>query len=202
MAVKISTSNSKLGIIPSINLPPIVTCRPNCPCAKECYALKGHFRFPNVKEAMAYNLQRYLTDPKGYFEDVRNYLSDGVRTHQYFRWHSAGDIVDERYFTGMIDTAKTLKTTEFLAFTKKFELVNQYITNGGQIPANLHIIFSAWGDTLPMENPSRFPVAYVRFGNENDRNIPKDAIECSGNCTDCLQCWNMEHGQSVFFNKH
>lgn len=34
MQVKISTNNSKLGIIPSIDLPPILTCRADAPYQK------------------------------------------------------------------------------------------------------------------------------------------------------------------------
>jgi len=203
LAVKISTSNSKLGIIPSINIPPILTCRPNCPCAKDCYAMKGHFRFRNVKESMAINLQRYKDDPQGYFEDIRHYINNGMITYSYFRWHSAGDIVDEQYLAGMVETAQKLQTTHFLAFTKKFELVNSFIDKGGYIPQNLHIVFSAWGAQLQINNPYNFPVAYVKFEDEeSDAFIPEDAVECSGNCTSCLQCWNMQRGQSVFFHKH
>ena len=37
MKVTISQSNTKLGMIPTISLPPIITCRKNAPCAKDCY---------------------------------------------------------------------------------------------------------------------------------------------------------------------
>ena len=202
MSVKISTTNSKLGIIPSVNISPVISCRPECPCAKECYAMNGRFRFASVKNNMSANYEQYKQNPLSYFEDIKQFIDDGIRVYSYFRWHSAGDIVDERYFEGMIDLARKLTHTSFLAFTKKYELVNEYINRGGVIPTNLRIIFSAWGDKLVPTNPYRFPVAYVRFPDNDNAAIPNTAIECSGDCTTCLQCWKIERGESVVFNKH
>ena len=57
--VKISTTVSKLGAtIPTINLPPIITCRPDAPCKHGCYALRGHFIYPAVKKTLS---RRWVT---------------------------------------------------------------------------------------------------------------------------------------------
>ena len=201
MSVKISTTNSKLGLIPSVNLVPILTCRKNCPCAKDCYATKGRYRFDNVKKSLIYNYETYMLNPKQYFQDIKDALS-GIISYRYFRWHAAGDIIDEQYFEGMVDLAKALPYTSFLAFTKKFNIVNDYIKSNKVIPNNLHIVFSAWGDDFKVDNPFEFPVAHVRFKDKDNKNIPDTAVECSGDCTNCLQCWKIKHGESVVFNKH
>ena len=203
MSVKISRSNSKLGIIPSVNLPPVTTCRTDAPCAKECYAMKGRFRFAGVKENMTSNYELYRSNPEEYFDGIKNAINNGFVSYSYFRWHAAGDIVDKQYFDNMVKIAEELPQTSFLAFTKKYELVNEYIKSGEVIPPNLHIVFSAWGSALALDNPYEFPVAYVRFKCDTEnRDIPDSAVECSGNCTTCLQCWNIGHGESVVFNKH
>ena len=201
--MNISKTNSKLGVIPSINLPPIVTCRENCPCAKDCYARKGNFRFANVQKSLIDNLSAYQNNPLDYFNTIKNEIDNGIILHKYFRWHAAGDIVDEAYFENMVELAKQLPETKFLAFTKKYELVNAYIERGQGLPSNLNIVFSAWGKLLPLENPHGLPVAYIRF-NKSELNgmIPDDAEECAGDCTSCLKCWNVKFGQSVVFNKH
>lgn len=203
MEVKISLSNSKLGMIPSVNLPPIVTCRENCPCAGECYARKGHFLFENVKESMRSNLVLYKRDSEKYFNEIRRFVNNGLFSYSYFRWHAAGDIVDKDYLTGMVRVAKELPSTKFLAFTKKFEMVNDYLTEKGSFPRNLNLVLSAWGDSFPLKNLHCLPIAYVRFkdGAQN-KMIPSTAAECSGDCSTCLQCWNIKCGQSVVFNKH
>lgn len=203
MTVKISKTNTKLGIIPSVNLPPVTTCRPNCPCSQDCYAMRGRFRFHNVRENMKNNFLYYIRDADGYFNDIKTAINNGVISYSYFRWHASGDIVDEMYFERMVKLANELPATSFLIFTKKFEIVNEYIGNGGQIPQNLHIVFSAWGNKLTIDNPYHFPVAHVKFDDlETDSGIPVNAIECSGHCENCLQCWRLENGQAVFFHKH
>ncbi len=203
MSVKISTTNSKLGIIPSVSVMPILSCRTNCPCANDCYARKGRFRFKKAQENMTHNLELYRKDSKQYFDDIENFISNGFITYSYFRWHTAGDIVDDNYLRGMIKLASELDRTQFLAFTKKFELINKYIDSGGSIPPNLRIVFSAWGDAFIPDNPHLLPVAYVRFADESqNKSIPANAIECSGDCMNCLLCWRIERGESVVFNKH
>lgn len=202
MSVKISKMNSKLGTIPSVNLPPITTCRKNCPCAKDCYANKGNFRYKTVQESMKRNYAEYLSNRDGYFEQIMNAVNNGIVSYNYFRWHAAGDIIDDYYFSKMVECAVRRPLTQFLAFTKKFEIVNDYIRNGGVIPQNLRIVFSAWGDSFKVDNPYDFPIAYVRLNSDRCSSIPENAEECSGNCTNCLKCWNINNGQSVVFNKH
>lgn len=204
MSVKISTTNSKLGLIPSVNLPPILTCRSDAPCFKECYAMRGRFRFPNVRNSMESNYFAYTENPANYFNEIRKAVDNGMVSYAYFRWHASGDIVDEDYFQGMVQLANELPRTSFLCFTKKYEIVNNYIAEHGALPANLNIVLSAWGRLLSVENPYNLPVAYVRFKNMMSITgfIPSDAIECEGNCTHCLRCWNIKSGQSVVFDKH
>ena len=203
MPIKISTSNSKLGVIPSVNLPPVVTCRKDAPCVKDCYARKGRFRFRTVVDNMDLNYALYQSYPDEYFKEIKKFLNNGFISYAYFRWHAAGDIVDSSYFKGMVKVAEELPHTSFLAFTKKFEIVNEYIKNGGKIPENLNIVFSAWGADFKLSNPYNFPVSHVRF-KDPGRNIeiPSSAAECSGNCSECLYCWTIKHGESVAFNAH
>ena len=67
----VTFSNSKLGgAIPSINLPAGVTCRPDAPCFKDCYAMKGNFRFKTVRQSHIENLDKYNKEPNGYFKEI------------------------------------------------------------------------------------------------------------------------------------
>lgn len=200
--VRISHTNSKLGAsIPSVNLPPVITCRPDAPCFKGCYAQRGNFAFPHVKESLTNNLDAYKENPELYFQMI----AEGSRLYMAFRWHSAGDIVDERYLQGMCQVARKNPNTKYLCFTKKYELINDYLSNNHKIPNNLTIIFSCWKDFIP-ENPYNLPTTWVFFPKkgENEHNcmIPKDAIPCGGKCESCLACWQLKKGQSVYFKKH
>lgn len=203
MKVTISTTNSKLsGQIPSINLPPIATCRKNAPCSHLCYARKGNFTFPNVKQSHINNLACYMYDKEKYFNDIIEFLN-GLVSYRYFRFHSSGDIIDSDYLLGMIRVAKKCKTVKFLCFTKKFELVNEFLATGEKLPSNLKIVFSAWDKNFKVDNPYNLPVTYVDFKDkEKNPKFPELAIPCTGDCPSCLACWSLKKGQSVVFHQH
>ena len=195
---KVSNTNSKLGgQIYSINLPPVVTCRSDAPCFKGCYACKGNWLFPNVKNSLQHNLDAYKSNPTLFFESV----AAQTALVRFCRWHSSGDIVDMQYFEGMCKVARKNKDTHYLCFTKKYEIINEFLSKGKRIPKNLSIVFSAWSNWIP-ENPYDLPMTYV-YGKEfNNELIPKDAIPCGGKCETCQACWTLKKGQHVYFLKH
>ena len=199
--VHISTSISKLGAaIPSVNLPPVITCNTAAGCAKKCYARKGRFAFKHIKDLLQRNFDIWREDPDGYERDV----AIAAFTSRFFRFHSSGDIPDDAYLLMMIRVAGKCPNTSFLCFTKKYEIVDNYIDSGGIVPDNLHIVFSAWGDYVPT-NKHNLPVAYIRFKNQPTK-IPGDAFPCPGYCGNCVatgcSCWDLKPGESVVFNEH
>ena len=196
--VKVSNTNSKLGgQIYSINLPAVATCRPDAPCFKGCYARKGNWTFSNVKSSLESNLEAYKSNPDLFFESV------AIQTAlvRFCRWHSSGDIVDMQYFEGMCKVARKNKETHYLCFTKKYEIINEFLSKGKRIPKNLSIVFSAWDNWIP-ENPYELPMTYVYGEKFNNELIPKDAIPCGGKCENCQACWTLKKGQHVYFLKH
>lgn len=211
----VTYSNRKLGgLIGQINMPKGISCRKNAPCAILCYGNKGNIATPNAKKGHMARYQLYLEKALLFFQMIVMELT--FRPCKLVRWHAMGDIVDFDYFKGMVYVALQLPDIKFLAFTKKYEIVNEYIrrANDGefeQIPENLVIVFSAWGNWIP-DNPHNLPVSYVEFGAECDKNIPSDAKKCMNQedkhltCAECfdakVSCWNLKHGESVVFKKH
>lgn len=204
MKVKISLSNSKLGYqIPSVNLLPSLSCRADAPCAKGCYGRKGNFIYSKVQEAHKANYEYYKEDSKSFFKDIQNFLNDSLVSYKYFRWHGVGDIVDDEYLKGMIQTAEKCPQVKFLCFTKQFEIVNSYIDKSGAIPKNLKIVFSYWHKGFKVNNPYNLPSAYVFFRKSSlNPEIPELSIPCTGKCYECQACRSLEKGQSVVFNQH
>lgn len=197
--VSISKGNSKMGFIPSVSLPPIVTCAKGCPCAKKCYAAKLCRIYPSVRKAYTNNLDILNSDPAEYWKQV----NDAVIVSRYFRFHVSGDIVDSEYFVRMVLIARANPHCEILAFTKRYDIVNEWLQdNYLNVPRNLHIIFSEW-EGMPIENPYRFPVAHVIFkGSE-----PADDWKiCGGNCSECacrgVGCWELKRGEHIAFYEH
>lgn len=204
MTVKISTTNSKLGdLIPSVSLLPECSCRHDAPCTRLCYGKKGRFTIPQNKLSQQLNYDIYINDSNFYFNDITSFLNNGLVSYKYFRWHTVGDIVDNQYLIGMISVANKCKSVKFLCFTKKFNLINDYIQSGNKLPNNLKIIFSAWDKSFIINNPFNFPIAYVKFKNSKlTPDIPALAIPCTGKCAECLACWSLKRGQAVYFEQH
>jgi len=201
--VNFTLSNAKLGgFIPSLDMPPIITCRKNAPCIKGCYARKGNFMYKNKQMSMQANLEAYKQDSKAFFDTVVEFLNNGDIAYKFFRWFGAGDIVDHNFLVGACEVAKQCPTIRFLMFTKKYELVNEFLTIN-EIPSNLHIVFSMWDKDFKVENPYNLPQAYVNFKNkECNPVIPEHAIPCQGDCSSCKSCWSLVKNQSVYFNQH
>ena len=200
--VHISKGISKLGAdIPSVSLPPVCTCRPDAPCMAKCYARKGRWCFTRNKSLLQKNLDIWNEDAEMFKRDV---MISAFHS-RFFRWHSSGDIPDMNYLDMMVELANELPNTKFLCFTKKFELVNEYLNIHKSFPENLCMVFSAWGSFIP-ENPYNLPVAYVRFRNMVQPEIPESAYSCDGYCGECVMsgcsCWELKHGESVVFNEH
>ena len=196
--VSISPGNNKMGAIPSVSLPPVITCPAGCPCAAKCYAAKLCRLRPSVRDAYARNLAILREDPAAYWLQVKAAAS----VTRFFRFHVSGDIPDYSYFVNMVDMARDLPGTEFLAFTKRYEVVNDFITHDGDIPGNLHVIFSEWPG-LDIDNPHNMPAAAVIFKGEEPRENWK---VCPGNCSDCaargVGCWELKKGETIAFYEH
>ena len=197
--VKISKGNSKLGAIPSVSLPSIKTCR-NCACQEKCYAQKLERLRPSVKNAYEHNLGVLLSDPTTYWREVEA----SVMMSRFFRFHVSGDIPNAAYLENMVAVAGRNAHCEILCFTKRYEMVNEFIQKNGELPSNLHMIFSGWVG-LDMANPFSLPEAHVRY-RDGSTTAYDDAVECGGNCTECALteggCWNLQKGQQVVFNEH
>ena len=194
----VSNTNSKLGgQILSINMSAGITCRPDAPCYKGCYAKHGHWLYSNVQKSLQENLEHYKENPKLFFDSVATQTA----LSRFVRWHSSGDIVNSEYFEGMCRVARKNKETHYLCFTKKYEIVNSYLDSGKKIPKNLTIVFSAWSGWLP-ENPYHLPTTYVYGKDFRNELIPQDSIPCVGSCEKCQACWQLKKGMSVWFKKH
>ena len=195
--ISISKGNSKMGFIPSVSLPPIVTCAANCTCAKKCYAAKLCRLRPNVRNAYQKNLDILKNDMDNYFIQVKA----AAMVSKYFRFHVSGDIPDMNYLDRMVKLAQDLPGTTFLAFTKQYNFINNFLQYA-VIPDNLKIIFSAWPG-MTMENPHNMPVANVIFKGQE----PADDWKiCGGKCSECacrgVGCWELKKGENIAFYEH
>ena len=216
LRIKISKGNMKLGKVHNISLPPIVTCREDAPCKKDCYAVRSFRMYPNTRKAWQTNLDIYNDSPELFFAEINTYL------HEYdikrFRWHVAGDIVDQRYLDGIVRTAIIFNKVEFLLFTKKYDLdygaiykathnmAHEFVSDTRNVP-NLAVIFSAWPGMEAPNYKYDFPVAWLSTDDRSPvhNSFPaQEYYKCVGHCGECgHRCWDVVKNKiDIVFDLH
>ena len=203
--LSISPGNRKMGAIPSVSLPPVVTCAKNVPCTKTCYACKMCRIHPSVKAAYDRNMEIMRSDWIGYWSQI----NDTLKANRYFRFHVSGDIPNDSYFAEMVNAARNNSHCEILAFTKQYDIVNAWLdSNGGQLPANLHVVFSLWNPAwnANVKNPYSLPVSAVIFKDCAPGYADNFEHICGGNCFECAcrgtGCWTLQPGETIAFYEH
>lgn len=204
--VSISKSNIKMGNISSVSLPPLKTCSADAckTCAKEkCYALKIYKLRKTVREAYDRNLRILQNEPEQYWREVEA----AIMLTTTFRFHVSGDIYNLDYLKHMVELANKYPHCEMIAFTKKFDICNEWLaTNGFCFPRNLHVIYSAWRG-LKINNPFDMPECHIIYKNgETTASEHKTSFLCSGNCYECFvehkHCFNLRKGEQVLIKEH
>lgn len=94
LKVSISNGNAKMGAIPSVSLPPVITCPKGAPCAAKCYAAKLCRIYPTVRNAYQNNLDILNQDWEAYWQQVRA----AVSLSKYFRFHVSGGYPERGLF--------------------------------------------------------------------------------------------------------
>lgn len=199
--VYISSGNSKTGFaVPSVSLIPVKDCGNCATCSRLCYDLRNDLWRPSVQVTRAQNSALAHNAIDRYFFEIKQ----ACKAFRFFRWHIGGDILNAAYLAGVLDVALYNPHCTFLIFTKRYDLINAYVANGGEVPANLQIIFSDWPGAN-MVNPYNFPTSSPVFA-DGSTAAPANAIDCPGDCSNCAVmgsgCWTLKRGQGVIFAAH
>lgn len=201
--INMSNRNSKTGI-GCLNLAfPVCSCREDVPCKSVCYACKGRQQMSNIQAAYYRNFRLYNDNADNFFEQV--YYKVKFSCLPKVRLFDSGDFPDAEFLVRLVDLCKKTPNVKYMAFTKKYELVNDYIDKNGDLPDNLNIIFSAWDVLWKVNNPHNLGVAYVDFNDKRlNPEIPENAFVCPGRettCSACGVCWSKKV-KAVVFHQH
>ena len=187
-ATKITGGLSAPGKMPegSYNLP-AVACQtgaklrqvPGTPC-RGCYAFKGRYNFPNVKDALARRLGS-LTHPQ--WVQAMAVLITGKK---FFRWHDSGDIQSVQHLKNIFEVCVRTPDTQHWLPTQE----RQYLPlQGSSIPKNLLIRLSnAKNDTRPGRSWDHWST--VVSAPSGGHLCP--APEQGNNCGSCRACWSKD----------
>lgn len=200
--ITISYNNKKVGNLPTISWPAVITCPPGAKCIPDCYACSYCEYRPNVAASYENNLKALLKDPGAVWDEIYR----ACRNSKGFRYQVCGDIPNEQFLLSKIACANDNPQTIFLFFTKKYDLVNRYYE---MFPANLQPIFSKWPG-MDMPNPHNIPVAIVYY---DESELQEEWITCRAQesdgeyqCIDCLLegrgCWYAKKGDVIALKYH
>ena len=201
--INMRNNNSKTGSA-CLNLAfPMCVCRADAPCRELCYAGKGCQQMAKVQGAYYRNLRLYHDNPDNFFEQV--YCKIKFSGLPKVRLFDSGAIVDVEFFERMVNLCKKTPEAKHRAFTKKYDIVNDWITKNGQLPENLNILFSAWDRLWEVPNPHGLGIAYMDFTDKRlNPDMPKNTFVCPGRestCSACGVCWSKKV-KSVMFHQH
>ena len=153
---------------------------PGTPCYG-CYAFKGRYNFPNVKDALSRRLDS-ITHPQ--WVEAMTVLIKGKK---HFRWHDSGDLQGPEHLKKIFEVCKRTPETSHWLPTQERKLL-QFL-DPDTIPPNLIIRLSnAKNDTKPGNAWSHWStvVKSPRAGHV----CP--APEQGNNCGSCRACWNKD----------
>ena len=114
----------------------------------------------------------------------------------WFRFHAHGELINMVHFVNLVNVADVNPQTMFALWTKRKDIIGEYIDLGFKIPENLILIYS---------NPStkkvitKIPKNFNKVFNVSE--IDHEGENCTGQkCIDCLACYKFS-GMNVLIEK-
>ena len=178
---------------PSINLP-AVACITGAKLVNVkgstcsgCYALKGRYRFPNVRDAMQRRLDR-LYDPR-WIEAMVTLIDQ----EPVFRWQDSGDIQSVEHLRKIFEVCRLTPGTKHWLPTQE----RQYLlaVSPVEVPDNLIIRLS--GSKIDGPEPSCWPHTSTVVTKSASCPAPSQG----GKCKECRACWTKSIS-NVSYGKH
>ena len=158
---------------------------PDTPCYK-CYAFKGRYNFPNVKDALQRRLAS-LMDPR--WVEAMTVL---VKGKKHFRWHDSGDIQSVKHLIKIFEVCKNTPATSHWLPTQERKYLPM---KGSTIPPNLLIRLSnAKNNTAPGQ-------AWTHWSTVVDSGGDCPASKQGNQCKSCRRCWDPKV-KHVTYPKH
>jgi len=197
-ATKITGGLSKPNKMPgpSINLP-AVACITGSKLVKVagstcsgCYALKGRYRFQNVKDAMQRRLAK-LHDPR--WVEAMVVLID---QQPVFRWHDSGDIQSAKHLTNIFEVCKRTPATRHWLPTRESRFLR--LMDPDVVPKNLKIVLSDHMNDQQVA-PTWWP--YTSGVTTSHELVTCPASKQGNKCLDCRKCWD-RNTKRVIYGKH
>lgn len=176
----------------------------NCSqCGKRnvCYAIDSYVQYPAVTINRVENTLQLREDIDQHFADIKQAIIKNKI--EILRYTESGEFENYNHFSKLVDLAKDMPNVLVYAYTKNYAVLREYFGTGAELPKNLVILISVWGDQgvaeynefKSHENIKCFAVksnikvdamcpAYRKDENGKVTRVHSDAVKC-GNCGLC-----------------
>lgn len=226
MTISVAKGNSKLGkSVFAFNLLPgdapistkdkgqLTNVRGTCGgccdgCEGNCYAVKDTRRYHNTCiPSLAKNTLIMRHDMEGMFAQLRENLEK--KKAKVLRYHSSGEIETYDYLLHMVRLAVEMPNVRFYFYTKRFDFIERYLKECGELPENLICNISEWnGNTkgYALDGLNRF--IYDDGTDARLKNVPHcPAVNKKGHktgvtCDKCGLCFRGNNGHIVAVYEH
>ena len=156
------------------------------PCSG-CYALKGRYRFSNVRMALARRLES-LKHPR--WVEAMTVLIHG---EPWFRWHDSGDLQSAWHLKQIFEVCNRTTSTKHWLPTREARILN--LMDPDIIPPNLIIRMSS-------HMIDQKPVKFWPWTSTVSTQAKTCPAQDQGNqCKDCRACWDRSVS-NVTYPKH
>ena len=152
-----------------------------------CYALKGRYRFSNVRMALARRLES-LKHPR--WVEAMTVL---IKGEPWFRWHDSGDLQGAAHLKQIFEVCKRTPETRHWLPTREARILN--LMDPDIIPPNLIIRMSSH---MIDQQPVKF-WPWTSTVSTKSKTCP--AQDQGNSCKDCRACWD-RNVKNVTYPKH
>jgi len=173
--------------------------QPNSICSK-CYASKGRYCFPKVKQAL--NNRLSLITHYQWADAMTILVEHYSEKVHYFRWHDSGDLKNMQHLESIIQVCKATPKVNHWLPTKSYELIVRYLKTNS-FPDNLNVRLSGWFIDAKIADDLLLGVSLqeseLLLKHCTTSTVHKNTV-CAGNkcpaasqenqCKDCRFCWD------------
>ena len=152
-----------------------------------CYALKGRYRFSNVRMALARRLES-LKHPR--WVEAMTVL---IKGEPWFRWHDSGDLQSAWHLKQIFEVCKRTPETSHWLPTREARILN--LMDPDIIPTNLIIRMSS--HMIDQEPVTFWP--WTSTVSTKSKTCP--AMDQGNKCQSCRACWDRKVA-NVTYPKH
>jgi hypothetical protein len=174
----------------------------NSVCEK-CYALKGRYAFPKVKNALQRRLES-ISDPR--WVDAMAFLVNfyGKKGHDVFRWHDSGDLQSVEHLRKIFAVCEKTPGVKHWLPTREWAIVRE----AGEAPRNLNIRLSAYmvgsvigPETMALHGSTSSAVMEKSKAIEAQFHVCHATTTDVHECGSCRACW-LRSVPVVVYAKH